>query len=187
MQIVDATYLVNTGAYTHLSSSACRIMFITSCQVHAGTAFVFFHDRSRMTGELFWMTRRRIFCAVAFCYVLSTKKKDPFFVILFCSNFFGLEALGACPKMLYSNFHDLVTLSSKLASFHPVSFLFCSNFPHPWGLVACLKVVPLRQPRSKIVASTNFYGGALMRHRKPFFFRPTPGGSRQVVIKPERQ
>ena len=59
MQIVDATYLVNTGAYTHLSSTTYQIMFMTSCQVHAGTsqAFLVFHDRSPMTGGLFSMTK----------------------------------------------------------------------------------------------------------------------------------
>ena len=48
-------------------------------------------------------------------------KKDPFFVILFCSNFHGLEALEAwleaclesCPDVFCSNFHGLATLELK--------------------------------------------------------------------------
>ena len=69
-------------------------------------------------------------------------KKDPFFVILFCSNFHGLEALEAwleacleaCPDVFCSNFHARDTGVEDLhwglppTLFHPIIFLAGCNF-----------------------------------------------------------
>ena len=71
------------------------------------------------------------FCASAFSYVLRSKK-SPFFVILFCSNFYSLEALKACreacPDVFCSNFMVLRHWSSRLALRPASNFVSSYNF-----------------------------------------------------------
>ena len=54
----------------------------------------------------------------------------------------GLRRCGSDPAPPTLEFETL---------FHPIIFLFCCNFPYPWGLEACPEAVPLRQLRPKVL------------------------------------
>ena len=85
-----------------------------------------------------WSTGEAHFCASAFSYVLRSKT-GPFFVILFCSNFHGLEALKASTPALMCFVLICSRLALRLAS-NFVSSIFFFGFAaisitlRSWGL-----------------------------------------------------
>ena len=126
-----------TGVYISIS---CSILFnykderrlalgTIGCKMNlyfVRSRFILYQDSLHITPTCSWwqitmhILGRSIFARLLFLRFWGPKK-GPFFVILFCSNFHGLEALEAwleacleaCPDVFCSNFHGLATLELK--------------------------------------------------------------------------